>query len=103
MEFDFEGSYGTYHSNYDTRWYAERFVDPGFRVGATLTQVLGLSAMRLASAEVLPLRYSYYASKIQEYLATVEKWAIDDEGRRIAGRQTLVSARDLRLEHLLAV
>jgi N-acetylated-alpha-linked acidic dipeptidase len=84
MEFDFEGSYGTYHSNYDTRWYAERFVDPGFKVGAALTQVLGLSAMRLASAEVLPLRYSYYASKILEFLISAEKWGVDEDGRRIA-------------------
>jgi N-acetylated-alpha-linked acidic dipeptidase len=84
MEFDFDGSYGTYHSNYDTRWYTERFVDPGFKVGATLTQVLGLSAMRLASADVLPLRYSYYASKIQDFLRTAEKWGVDGDGRRVA-------------------
>ena len=31
MEFDFEGSYGPYHSNYDTRRYVERFTRSGIR------------------------------------------------------------------------
>ena len=31
MEFDFEGSYGPYHSNYDTRQFVEQHTDPGFR------------------------------------------------------------------------
>jgi len=83
MEFDFDGSYGTYHSNFDTRGYVERFADPGFRVAASLVQVLGLSVMRLASADVLPFRYSYYARKIGDFLNGAETWAVDDEGRRI--------------------
>jgi N-acetylated-alpha-linked acidic dipeptidase len=94
MEFDFEGSYGTYHSNYDTRWYVERFSDPGFAVGASLVQVLGLSVMRLANADILPLRYSYYARKIGEFLDTAATWAIDDDGRRIV---TLDLARSKQL------
>ena len=50
VEFDFPGSYGTYHSNHDTRRYFERFADPGFRRGETLARVLGLTVMRLAEA-----------------------------------------------------
>jgi N-acetylated-alpha-linked acidic dipeptidase len=69
MEFDFEGSYGTYHSNFDTRWFVEQFSDPGFAVARTITQVLGLAAMRLASAEVLPFRYSHYATLIERFAA----------------------------------
>lgn len=94
MEFDFEGSYGTYHSNYDTRWYVERFSDPGFKVGTALVQVLGLSVMRLASAEVLPLRYSYYAEKIGGFLDIAATWAFDDDGRRLV---TLDLSRSKRL------
>ena len=94
MEFDFEGSYGTYHSNYDTRRYVERFADPGFEVGASLVRVLGLSVMRLANAVILPLRYSYYARKIDEFLDTASTWALDDDGRPIA---TLDLARSRQL------
>jgi N-acetylated-alpha-linked acidic dipeptidase len=83
MEFDFEGSYGTYHSNYDTRQYVERFSDPGFAVGRALTQVLGLSVMRFAGAPVLPFRYSHYGRKIQEFMDTATTWALDDDGKPV--------------------
>ena len=82
MEFDFEGSYGPYHSNYDTRQYVEKHVDPGFTVGQTLARVLGLSVLRLASAEVLPFRYSHYARKMEEFIDGAAAWAVDDMGRR---------------------
>jgi len=85
MEFDFEGSYGTYHSNYDTRAWVERWSDPGFVVGRALVQVLGLSVMRLASAPVLPFRYSHYGRTIGSFIDTAEMWALDpDEGRVVA-------------------
>jgi N-acetylated-alpha-linked acidic dipeptidase len=74
MEFDFEGSYGTYHSNYDTRAFVEQFSDPGFATGRTLVQMLGVTVMRLADAEALPFRYSHYARKIGEFLGAAEKW-----------------------------
>jgi N-acetylated-alpha-linked acidic dipeptidase len=82
MEFDFEGSYGPYHSNYDTRWYVEKHTDPGFRVVQSLSRVLGLATMRLASADLLPFRYSHYARKMAEFIDGAAAWAIDDNGRR---------------------
>ena len=82
MEFDFEGSYGPYHSNYDTRQYVERHTDPGFKVGQTLARILGLTALRLASTDLLPFRYSHYARKMEEFIASADGWAIDDMGHR---------------------
>jgi N-acetylated-alpha-linked acidic dipeptidase len=82
MEFDFEGSYGPYHSNYDTRQFVERHTDPGFVVSQTLARVLGLTVVRLASAEVLPFRYSHYARRIQEFVDAADGWAVDEAGRR---------------------
>lgn len=83
MEFDFEGSYGTYHSNYDTRWFVERFSDPGFAVGRTLAQILGLAVMRFAEAPVLPFRYAHYGRKISEFLDTASTWSVDDDGKSV--------------------
>jgi N-acetylated-alpha-linked acidic dipeptidase len=94
MEFDFEGSYGPYHSNYDTRQYVERHVDPGFRVSQTLARVLGFTVMRLATAEVLPFRYSHYARKIAEFTDAAARWGIDDQGR---ARLTLALGEARRL------
>ena len=68
MQYDFDGSYGAYHSNYDSRYYVEHFSDPGFHVARTLAQVFGVAVMRLADAAVLPYRYSHYAQKISGFL-----------------------------------
>lgn len=91
MEFDFEGSYGTYHSNYDTRWFVERHADPGFTVAKTLAQVLGLAVMRLASADILPFRYSYYARLVADFLAAYPTLDVA-EARRTAEQIERVAA-----------
>jgi N-acetylated-alpha-linked acidic dipeptidase len=70
VQYDFDGSYGAYHSNYDSRYYVEHFSDPGFHVARTLTQVFGVSVMRLADAAVLPYRYSHYAKALAAEIAT---------------------------------
>ncbi|HUF47345.1 MAG TPA: M28 family peptidase [Vicinamibacterales bacterium] len=94
MEFDFEGSYGAYHSNYDTRTYVERWSDPGFVVGRTLVQVIGLSVMRLASAPVLPFRYAFYARTVDRFLEAAPAWAVDPAGGTVV-RVDLAEARRL--------
>lgn len=97
MQFDFDGSYGTYHSNYDSRYFVEHFSDPGFQVARTLTQVFGLTVMRLADAQVLPFRYSHYARKISEYLESAASWTRDPDGNEIA-KLDLGSAQALAAE-----
>jgi len=74
LQYDFEGSYGAYHSNYDSRYYVEHFSDPGFHVAHTLAQVFGVTVMRLADAAVLPYRYSHYAHKISDFLDDAGAW-----------------------------
>jgi N-acetylated-alpha-linked acidic dipeptidase len=83
VQYDFDGSYGTYHSNYDSRYYVEHFSDPGFHVARTLAQVFGVIVMRLADSAVLPYRYSHYAHKISDFLNDAGAWAVDDEGHPI--------------------
>jgi N-acetylated-alpha-linked acidic dipeptidase len=76
LQYDFEGSYGAYHSNYDSRYYVEHFSDPGFRVARTLAQVFGVTVMRLANSAVLPYRYSHYAHKISGFLDDAATWGV---------------------------
>ena len=76
VQYDFDGSYGAYHSNYDSRYYVEHFSDPGFHVARTLAQVFGVTVMRLADAAVLPYRYSHYAHKISEFLDDAGTWGV---------------------------
>jgi N-acetylated-alpha-linked acidic dipeptidase len=73
LEFAIDGSYGAYHSAYDTHAYMERFGDPGWRYGPVLAELLGRTVMRLASADVVPLRFAHTADKIDDYLRGLEE------------------------------
>jgi N-acetylated-alpha-linked acidic dipeptidase len=100
VQYDFEGSYGAYHSNYDSRYYVEHFSDPGFRVARTLAQVFGVTVMRLADAAVLPYRYSHYAHKISDFLDDAGTWGEVklslNNAKRLA---TEIATRSTALEH----
>jgi N-acetylated-alpha-linked acidic dipeptidase len=65
--------FGAYHSNYDTRTYAERVADPGFSQGVTLARVLGTLALRMAGADVLPFRFSHAATFLEADLARADR------------------------------
>ena len=60
LNFSFEGDYGVYHSVYDDLFWMEKFGDPEFLYHAVASRLYGLLAMRLATAEVVPLRYAHY-------------------------------------------
>jgi len=63
----FGGDYGVYHSAYDSFYWMSHFGDPKFVYHVAAAQLWGTMAMRLASAEGLPLDYSDYANQIREY------------------------------------
>ncbi len=67
--------YGTYHTNYDSRAYAESIADPGFTQGVLMSQVLGTMALRMSQADVLPFRFAHYGTKLQEAVTSAEEWA----------------------------
>ena len=76
VDMAFEGPYGVYHSVYDNHQWVSRFGDPGFRYHATMTRLWGIMATRLANADLLPLDYRPYATRVGEFLADLERrWA----------------------------
>ena len=77
LEFLFEGGwgFGTYHSNYDSRYWMTRHGDDDFRQGAVLARLLGRTAIRLADAPVLPYRFSYYGQKMSAFVDLAESWS----------------------------
>ncbi len=82
LEFNATGgyTYGAYHSNYDTRFFAEHVADPGFRRGAQLVRLLGTVALRLGESQVVPFRFSHYARRLAEYVETASGWTVATEG-----------------------
>ena len=69
----FDGPYGVYHSIYDNHNWVARIGDPGFRYHVALVQVWGLLALRLADADVVPLDFQPYATRLQEFAGEIEK------------------------------
>jgi N-acetylated-alpha-linked acidic dipeptidase len=69
------GPYGVYHSvfdNYD--WFVQN-ADPHFVYLEQMARVLGLEAVRMADADVLPYDYVTYANSIGSYVAAVKRKA----------------------------
>ena len=72
-DLSFDGPYGVYHSIYDSHDWVARIGDPGFRYHAALVELWGLTTVRLADADVLPLDYVPYADRIAEFAAEVRR------------------------------
>ena len=66
---------GVYHSIYDSYDHYIRFNDPDLRYGVTLAQVAGRAMLRLANADVLPLRTEDFATAVSHYVDEIEATA----------------------------
>ena len=62
-----------YHSQYDDLFYYDKFVDPTYKMGPMVEQVVGTMSLRLANADVLPFDVLRYATDLNTHLKTVEK------------------------------
>lgn len=67
-----EGLQGTYHSMYDDFEYMDRVIDPGYAYSIMMTSLWSRVAMRLAEAELLPLRYSNTGQFALDELRAIE-------------------------------
>ena len=71
------GPYGVYHSAFDDfAWFTQN-ADPHFLYLQQMARVLGLEAMRMADADVLPYDYVAYAREISAYLEAAKHRASD--------------------------
>jgi len=86
IEFNATGgyTYGAYHSNYDTRFFVEQVADPGFQRGAQLVRLLGTTALRLGESEILPFRFSHYATRLKEFVDVASTWSAGEERSALA-------------------
>ncbi|MGH9717455.1 MAG: M28 family metallopeptidase [Candidatus Acidiferrales bacterium] len=64
IDLAFSGDYGVYHSLYDDFYWMKHFGDPTFAYHVALARVLGILALRLDEAGVVPFDYSIYSSEI---------------------------------------
>jgi N-acetylated-alpha-linked acidic dipeptidase len=72
-----DGPYGVYHSVFDNyAWYTLN-ADPNFVYLQEMARVLGLEAVRMADADVLPYDYPAYAKAITRYLVAAKAKSAD--------------------------
>ena len=72
----FGGPYGLYHSAYDTREAVET-VDPGYRNQTLSSELLAVTALRLANAEVLPFDYVTFAREMEALWRALQARAVE--------------------------
>ncbi|MDR3754356.1 MAG: M28 family peptidase [Terracidiphilus sp.] len=71
------GPYGVYHSAFDDfAWFTQN-ADPHFLYLQQMARVLGVEAMRMADADLLPYDYAAYARAISAYLEAAKHRASD--------------------------
>lgn len=81
-----------YHSVYDNFYWMEHFGDPDFRYHVLMSQFWGVTALRLANADVLPLEFELYGHTLRTF--------IDELGQRtaLAGHVRLAPLRQATLD-----
>jgi N-acetylated-alpha-linked acidic dipeptidase len=69
----FVGDYGVYHSAYDDFFWMNHFGDPGYRYHTLMSQLWGVTALRLANADLLPFDFATYAGNIRQFVNELAK------------------------------
>jgi N-acetylated-alpha-linked acidic dipeptidase len=69
----FDGAYGVYHSAYDDFYWMNHFGDPGYRYHTLMSQLWGVTALRLANADLLPFDFASYASNVRQFVDELNK------------------------------
>jgi len=67
------GSYGVYHSVYDSFTWMATQGDPGFRFHVAMARLWGLVAIRLADTKALPFDHSEQASALAKQVVALQK------------------------------
>ena len=94
------GPYGVYHSTFDDYAWFMMNADPHFVYLQEMARVLGLEAVRMADADVLPYDYREYAREVKSYIESAKRKAGDaglpglDFGPALAAAARFAAAAD---------
>jgi N-acetylated-alpha-linked acidic dipeptidase len=69
----FDGPYGVYHSMYDNFYWMNHFGDPGYKYHATMSALWGVTALRLAQADILPFDFAFYGRTLTSFIDDLKK------------------------------
>ena len=86
-----EDDYGVYHSNYDSYSHHVKFEDPDLQYAITTAQLGGRMVLRLANADVLPLRFENLSKTVAVYVKELAKLAEDEREKTTRTNDQLAS------------
>jgi N-acetylated-alpha-linked acidic dipeptidase len=86
------GPYGVYHSVFDNFAWFKKFGDPDFVYEQQMARVIGLEALRMADADVLPYDYEEYGKEIAVYVDAARKRAEGKFGDRALDLNAVTAA-----------
>jgi N-acetylated-alpha-linked acidic dipeptidase len=101
LSFGGEDDGGIYHSTYDTFHWFTAFSDSAFVYGQALARTVGLTTMRLASADVIPYEYGRLSDRVAANLKDVQdlhrtmRDSIEEQNRQV-DESTFVAMNDPR-------
>jgi N-acetylated-alpha-linked acidic dipeptidase len=87
-----EDQNGVYHSRYDSFDHYVRFGDPDFAYGVALSKVVGHTVLRMADADVLPMRFSDFSDTLTRYVANLHE-SIDGMRKDTKRQHDLLDAK----------
>lgn len=70
------GPYGVYHSTFDDYAWFTKFADPDFQYLQETARVLGLQAITLADADLVPYDYAVYGEDVVLYIQAAQQKAL---------------------------
>jgi N-acetylated-alpha-linked acidic dipeptidase len=73
LGFGGEDAGGIYHSIYDDFYWYTHFADTTFVYGRALAQTTGTAVMRLADADLIPLRFTNLADTVNRYVGELKR------------------------------
>lgn len=83
-------------SSYNTFEQVDKYLDPGFAYHRMITEIVGLMVLELADRYILPFDMSHYASRLESYVSSLEKWVQGMKGDRLDLGAMKKAAKGLR-------
>lgn len=87
------GPYGVYHSAFDDYTWFTKFADPTFAYLKQQASVLGLEALHMADADVLPYDYRLYGEEVVGYLQSAQSRATKLDMHSLGFTPAITAAR----------
>jgi len=97
------GSVPIYHTNFDTFWFYENYLDSTFTYGPALADVYGLIALRFGNADILPYDIESYSEDLTTHVNSINELAERDilEGTGLMEQIEEISAKIALTRNLL--